>query len=34
MIGRALDLEVCRVFPIESLDEDSETTPSLQTARR
>jgi hypothetical protein len=33
MIGRTLDLEVCGVLPIESLDEDSETTPSLQTAR-
>lgn len=32
MIGRALDLEVCGVLPIESLDEDSETTPSLQMA--
>jgi hypothetical protein len=32
MIGRTFNLEVCGVLPIESLDKDSETTPTLQTA--
>jgi hypothetical protein len=33
MIARTFDLEVCGVLPIESLDKDSKTAPTLQAAR-